>query len=98
MVCQTEVKKMKTNHAKLQTKASEAKAPDKGQWESWVNEVGKSLHATDAQELAMELLIEKVGSTHETDEDKAHYESLLTELAAAVKTAEYHVDGVQSAA
>ena len=58
---------------------------------------GESLQATDAQELAMELLIEKVGSTHETDKDKAHYESLLTELAAAVKTAEYHVDGVQLA-
>ena len=87
-VYQTEVKNMKTNRAKLQTKASKAKAPDKGQWESWVSEVGKSLSATGAQELAMELLIEKVGSTHETDKDKEVYEKLLAGLVAAERTAE----------
>ena len=92
---QEEIKQMKTNRAKLQTKLNEASSEDKGQWQTWVKEVEDIIKRTDQQELATELLIERVSCTHSTEKSPDENKKLLSEIVASNKSMDYHVEAIK---
>ncbi|CAK0848861.1 unnamed protein product [Prorocentrum cordatum] len=95
---QAEMKKLKTLRAKLHNHAKTAKDSDKGQYDTWAKEADKTLKSATDHEEAVELLIEKTGITHETNEKKEDYANLNKDLAAMKSTAEHHLDGIKLAA
>ena len=94
---QGEMKKLKTLRAKLHNHAKTAKDADKGQWDSWAKEADKTLKSASDHEESVELLIERAGIMHETNESKDVYDKLNKELLAMKSTAEHHLDGIKLA-